>query len=199
MSSTQTSTGRVLELLERVRYIAGLLLGVDEFRTEQDYFRKKLRRHNLLLHGWGIVYGLGVTTNSQPWAVFVEPGYAIDQRGEEIVLDVAQTADVRPHCQGLDHCTLYAVIRYRATPTSLVPVPGTPVHEAEEAMQYSRWIDGYELALVEQCSTWEEGPSGASIAGDENSPWMILGQITADANGKVTVQHCAQRRRLRLD
>jgi hypothetical protein len=199
MSSTDSSTGKVLERLERVRYVEGLVLGVDEFRTEQDYFRKKLRRHNLLLHGWGVVCGLGVTTHSEPWRVFVDPGYAIDRQGEEIVLDVAQVADVRSHGQARDHCALYVVIRYRARPASWVPLPGTPVHDTEEAMQYSRWIDGHELALVEQRPTWEEGLPGASLKGDESGPWMVLGQITADANGKVTVQRCRHRRRLRLD
>src|SRR5215471_1502799 len=147
MSSTDSSTGNVLVRLERVRYVEGLVLGVDEFQTEQDYFRKRLRRHNLLLHGWGIVYGLGVTTHSEPWRVFVDPGYAIDRQGEEIVLDVAQEADARSHGQGRDHCALYVVIRYRATPASFVPARGAPAYETKEA---SRWIDGYELALVEQ-------------------------------------------------
>jgi hypothetical protein len=199
MSPTDPCTGKALERLERVRYVSGLVLGVDEFRAEQDYFRKRLRRHNLLLHGWGIVCGLGVTANSEPWTVFVEPGYAIDQWGEEIVLDVAQVADARPHCHGREHCRLYVAIRYRAIPASLVPVPAIPENEGEQVVHYSRWTDGYELVLLEQCPTWEESAPDGSLGDEENNPWIVLGQITADANGEVSVHRCRQRRRLRLD
>jgi hypothetical protein len=199
MSSTDPCTGKALERLERVRYVSGLVLGVDEFRAEQGYFRKRLRRHNLLLHGWGIVCGLGVTANSEPWIVFVESGYAIDQWGEEIVLDVAQVADARPHCHGRDDCTLYVAISYRAIPSSLVPVPTIHGDGGEEAMQHSRWIDGYELALLEQCPTWVESAPGGSLEDEANNPWIVLGQIIVDANGNVSVHRCRQRRRLRRD
>ena len=47
--------------LQRVNYAHGQLLGVDDFRAEQDYVRRRLSRHNRLLHGVGIVCGLDVT------------------------------------------------------------------------------------------------------------------------------------------
>jgi hypothetical protein len=48
-------------------------------RVEQDYFIERLRRHNRLLHGWGIICGLQVlpdATAEQPWRVKVCPGAA---------------------------------------------------------------------------------------------------------------------------
>ena len=46
--------------LERVRYFPGQLLTPDDLTADQDHVRAKLRRHNLLLHGWGVVCGAGV-------------------------------------------------------------------------------------------------------------------------------------------
>ena len=45
---------------ERLSFFMGQHLSAQDFRTEQAYFREKLRLHNRCLHGWGIVCGLGV-------------------------------------------------------------------------------------------------------------------------------------------
>jgi len=44
-------------VLERPRYYPRQLLTPAEMTLEQQYFRDKLRRHNRLLHGWGVVCG----------------------------------------------------------------------------------------------------------------------------------------------
>ena len=38
-------------------YHFGMLLGVDDFETEQAYHRAKQRLHNAWLHGEGVVWG----------------------------------------------------------------------------------------------------------------------------------------------
>lgn len=75
--------------LKRVRYVAGQLLSPVDFEQEQDYARTKHRRHNLLLHGTGIVSGLRVSLEPQPNGdplVAVSPGVAIGPDGEELVV-----------------------------------------------------------------------------------------------------------------
>ena len=47
--------------LARVDYFTGMVLGSDDFSAEQDYFRNRLNRLNRLLHGSGVISGLGVT------------------------------------------------------------------------------------------------------------------------------------------
>jgi hypothetical protein len=73
----------------RVRYVAGQLLSPVDFEDEQRYARTKHRRHNLLLHGAGIVSGLEVSlepqSSGEPVAV-VSPGVAIGPDGEELVV-----------------------------------------------------------------------------------------------------------------
>lgn len=44
-------------VLERPRYYARQLMTPDDLLLEADYFRDKLRRHNMFLHGWGVVCG----------------------------------------------------------------------------------------------------------------------------------------------
>jgi len=46
--------------LKRLNYFFGQMLGVQDFRTEQAYFREKLKLHNRCLHGYGTVCGLMV-------------------------------------------------------------------------------------------------------------------------------------------
>lgn len=45
---------------ERPRYYARQLITSDDLTLEQDYFRNRLRMHNRMLHGWGVVCGAQV-------------------------------------------------------------------------------------------------------------------------------------------
>jgi hypothetical protein len=80
---------------ERVRYFFGRLLGVDDFNQEQEYLRAKGRRHNRMLHGWGVVVGLEVSAiASEGTHVSVAPGYALDPCGNEISVDESVPVEV---------------------------------------------------------------------------------------------------------
>ena len=86
--------------LERVRYFSRQLVTPDDLTQEQDYFRSKLRRHNRLLHGWGVVCGLEVVSTTEDWTVCIQPGYALGPQGDEILVDRGFKVDLR--LQGLD-------------------------------------------------------------------------------------------------
>jgi hypothetical protein len=72
----------------RPHFFAGQLLDAATLQAEQDYHREKHRRHNRMLHGSGIVSGLGVhiEPTSEGGRIIVDPGYAIDRYGEEIAV-----------------------------------------------------------------------------------------------------------------
>jgi hypothetical protein len=94
---------------ERPRYYARQLITSVDLTLEQDYFRNKLRLHNRLLHGWGVVCGAQVclvpqTRNSangngnggfEPWLVYVKPGYILSPCGDEINIDCGRVVDLR--------------------------------------------------------------------------------------------------------
>ncbi|HEV8239267.1 MAG TPA: hypothetical protein VGS57_07870 [Thermoanaerobaculia bacterium] len=110
-------------VIERPCYYPGQLLTPAELTLEQQYFRDKLRRHNRLLHGWGVVCGAAVcrlaeeravrvrgvpagndVERSSPtagnaaarrWKVRVTPGYVLGPYGDEIVIDREQVVDLR--------------------------------------------------------------------------------------------------------
>lgn len=92
-------------IAELPRYYPRQLITPADLTLEQDYFRDRMRRHNRLLHGWGVVCGalvcpVAVTNSDQtvsycPWVVKVQPGYILAPYGDEIILDCARTVDVR--------------------------------------------------------------------------------------------------------
>ena len=105
---------------ERPRYYARQLITPDDLTLEQEYFRSKLRMHNRMLHGWGVVCGALVclvpkaasskngngtskngsdtTTDAEtfePWKVMVKPGYILGPYGDEINIDCTRVVDLR--------------------------------------------------------------------------------------------------------
>jgi len=42
---------------ERPRYFPGQLVGAVDLNLQQEYFRNRMRLHNRMLHGWGVVCG----------------------------------------------------------------------------------------------------------------------------------------------
>ncbi len=76
--------------LKRPTFFDGQLLDAASLRREQQYHLAKHRRHNLNVHGFGIVSGLEVSVDtsddSAGGRVVVEPGYGIDRCGEEVGL-----------------------------------------------------------------------------------------------------------------
>src|SRR4029078_12939773 len=81
---------------ERPRYYARQLITADDLTLAQEYFRNKMRLHNRMRHGGGIVWGAqvclvpkanGNEKKFEPWMVVVKPGYALDPCGNEINID----------------------------------------------------------------------------------------------------------------
>ena len=99
--------------LDRTRFFFGQLLGQDDYEREQEYHRAALRRHNRLLHGWGVATGFDVVASSaQPAEVVVFPGYALDRCGREVMLTEAVTIAVP------GGCACFVVARAIETPVS---------------------------------------------------------------------------------
>lgn len=102
-SGTTSSCGNAIA--ELPRYYPRQMITPDDLTLEQNYFRDRMRRHNRLLHGWGVVCGALVcpatTTNTDgtvslvPWKVVVQTGYILGPYGDEIILDCVRTVDVR--------------------------------------------------------------------------------------------------------
>jgi hypothetical protein len=171
MAATDTSICTMTEAiyLERVRFFPRQLITPDDLTQDQEYFRSKMRRHNRLLHGWGVVCGAGVTTGEGPSELAVQTGYILGPWGDEIVIEAPVTIDVCK--EGLDGnaatCAggsdpwcgdvrinrtsgqpLYVAVKYaQCQSRPILAFPGAcGCNEAE--CEYSRVRDGFAIKML---------------------------------------------------
>lgn len=163
--------------LKRNRYFTGKLLNAADFQLEQDYILEKHRLHNRMLHGWGIVEGLGVSVDGSKsgWRITVERGYAIDCCGREICLPEAQRLERAPAQSPPG--PLYLVLSYAESPVDPLPVPGEP-GGSEEGIEASHIQEDFTLTLevADPCAghTPRPGGGGESCAGEHG---VTLGKL----------------------
>lgn len=199
--------------IERNRYFTGELLDVADLAQEQRYFLQKARRHNRMLHGWGIVCGLGIRAGAAAGQVTVEPGYALDQCGDEIVVENEVTVDlcsedddgnaVSP-CPSVDEQRkrvptersparpLYIVIRYAECATRPVPAMGS--------VEYTRVRESFAIrVLTELPDSYRQHahaePHSGPCPDPQHEPWVILGEVVLDASQNVTNVDCQSHHR----
>ena len=104
---------QTLKSLERPRYFTGQLLTAEDLRSEQDYIIARQRLHHRYLHAQTahVFAGLNVKRGNKDatGSVDIEPGYAIDYCGNDIVVpqqasfgviqQIRAHADASPHYQ----------------------------------------------------------------------------------------------------
>lgn len=167
-----------LGVLERPRYFPRQLMTPDELTLEADYFRARLRWHNLNLHGCGVVCGALVCvvptkdgSGTEPWVVQVQPGYVLGPYGDEIVIDGVRKVSLRGngvsgYPEGYDDLTdpwctevyvdhrdgpLYVAVRYREFQVRPVRAQPAGCGCDETPCEYSRYRDGYEIGILDAC------------------------------------------------
>ncbi len=164
---------------QRLNYVFGQVLGVQEFRQEQVYFINKNRLHNRALHGYGTVWGLELTLDGtgDNREVRVGPGLAVDQCGQEIEVPSLQcarlnawlaadsgkrNADNRPltnaetlHVNGGPR-EVYVTLCYSECLTGDQPVFGEPCRSDSQAIQPTRVKDDFSLDLAAESPLQDE-------------------------------------------
>lgn len=205
------------ELL-RVKYFPRQLLTADDMQTDQDYLREKQRRHNRFLHGWGSVCGLEVLpapTDEAPWLVQITEGYALSPYGDEIYvaepvfLDLALCgpgAATDPCDPGLlrrpssaEGQQVFVAIKYAECLAR--PVRAMPAGCAcdEEACEYSRIRDSFQLECLTELPPSHQPPSGPTLCDIIQGralpvcppcpaePWIVLAQVNLPASPSTEV------------
>lgn len=147
---------------KHVKYSLGMVLGVDDFDQEFAYLSNRdqwLARDTI---GYGTICGLQVKieTDERGRRVAVEPGVAINPRGQLIRVGSAQCAYLNDWLAAhrdevlrqigsppTGSITLYVSLCYRECPTDPVPIPGEPCRDETEATVASRLQDDFELML----------------------------------------------------
>jgi hypothetical protein len=174
---TQARTQRVTE---RPRYYARQLVTPTELNLEASYFLDRLRRHNRLLHGWGVICGALVCRvvdkdgKAQPWKVKIMPGALIDQYGNEIEITTERIVDLRssgvavsgddpagelddPWCHEVwtepkadATGTIWVAVKYHQGMARPVRVQPAGCGCDDTSCEYSRWCDGYKIGFLHQ-------------------------------------------------
>ena len=179
--------------LERTRYFARQVVGPDDLTADQRYFRDKHRRHNRLLHGWGVVCGACVVPDpDDECSVIVTPGYVLGPWGDEIVIphrvrvnlckqdpggDAVSPCGADPWCSDvridrLDDAPLYVAVRYADCDTRPVRVSGCSCGCDETECEYSRTRDGYAIRVLTSL------PSSHSDEGTLSTIYGLLWGVT---------------------
>jgi hypothetical protein len=85
--SKNSICGNIHAYFERQNYFFGKLMTKRDFQDEQSYFNEKRWILNRLGIGWGVLCGLKVKmSNESSSKVIVEPGFALDPYGHEILV-----------------------------------------------------------------------------------------------------------------
>ncbi len=174
--TTSTANG-ALPPNKRLNYTFGMVMGVDDFRQEQEHFEWKHGLSNLLLHGYGTVCGLAVSTgpsdDGADVLVRVAKGYGVSPQGHWIWVDAEQCARLgawiaqNPPPETLDSppdsppggSTVYVKLCYDECLTDLVPVAGQPCATAEDTRAPARVTEAYqaEFSWIKPAQAAEEG------------------------------------------
>jgi hypothetical protein len=87
--------------IKRPNYFTSQFLVERDFNDEQAYHVNMRRRHNRLLHAFGVADGL-LVTRAGPTSVQVSAGTAVDRDGREIVLQDPRTFPLQTSGNNLD-------------------------------------------------------------------------------------------------
>lgn len=126
--------------LRRINPFYGMMVDAAVWRDAHEYHRQQLRLHNLALHGWGIVQGLGVAALLGENVLLVEPGVAIDPAGNSIVVGDTLRIQLTDDQAGM----VYVLLQFRETLT------GPTQTGVDGVGQPTRVVEGFRVLAVNE-------------------------------------------------
>jgi hypothetical protein len=187
----------------RLRYFYGQPIGALDLRQEQSYHRDRIRLHNRLLHGWGIVCGLEIEVRpavecdpdvEDPAAttLVVFPGAAIDAAGNDIVVRRPRPVELSrllpdPVLEQLAKtpATVYLSLCFHEQPIDPMRPLVTGGCEPAADVEYARVRDTYRICAG--TSRPDPGPDCEPCCGSGEAGCLELAAIVAFDPGKPVV------------
>jgi len=144
------------DFFERNNFYFGKLMTVRDFTDEQHYFNEKRWMLNRFGLGWGVVCGLKVRPHPHDHArrkVIVEPGFAIDQFGHEIVVQREEVVDLtidQDQCPPEQSHLYYLSIKYQEFGAHPSPIPIDDCDGPKEICVFNRILESYRLIVTRE-------------------------------------------------
>jgi hypothetical protein len=187
----------------RLRYVQGMLLDDKDFQAEQKYHVGKRKFLNRMLHGSGVVCGLGVTGEQDGRSIEVGSGFALDCSGNEIWVSHSVKIDlaslIPPRAKPKEaECEekveenpgeYYIGIRYDEKGTNPVSIYLPSGGCDERTCENSRYKEGYCIEVVDCCLRPKASAADHSLRG------LINGSLNPKADDtqghrQATCGHC---------
>lgn len=127
----------MIKRFKRVNYYDGQIMQAEDLLAEQEYFQSKLRLHNRVAIGAGIIEGLAVWQKETK--LIIEPGIALDCLGRELVLAEPVEITIEPD----DKNDSFVLMEYLETETD----PSPSVCPDQVDMEFSRITEGVKVFL----------------------------------------------------
>lgn len=168
--------------LERPNWFGGRLLTAADLDLQQSYVRERARRHNRLLHGWGVATGLDVTAGLDG-QLYVSAGFALDAAGNEIVVPDEVRIDAQVAGLATVGATSWVSVRWDECRAGEVPAP-----RPNDPPVAAAWREDFEIAVL------ADPPPAEPTAGPPSAaPWVLLATVTWDAEASLSVDSSVRR------
>jgi hypothetical protein len=154
---------------ERNNYYFGQLLTASGFTDEQAYFNEKRWMMNRFGLGWGVLCGLKIRPHDQDKRkVFIEPGFALDAYGHEIMVCQEETVDFtlahdncppdEPGPAPENSSLYYLCIKYEECGVNPSPIPLDSCEGYKEECAYNRIREGYRFVVSRKNPEYNDAP-----------------------------------------
>ncbi|SEB02637.1 MULTISPECIES: hypothetical protein [unclassified Mycobacterium] len=204
-SGSATGTPGQAAAGERTRYYPRQLVSAADLTQDQLYFRERMRRHNRLLHGWGIVCGAEVRSSKESGCVEVNAGFILGPYGDEILIDGIVTVDVNARNADGDNMNGYEQPDPWCAEVKIAPRAEKPVYLAiayaehacrpvqaamsacscgcdETVCEYSRWRDSYRIRVLDELPD--------TYSDEMTAPWPDIAISCPKESSDNTHCHC---------
>ena len=180
--------------IKRLHYFDHQFLVAEDFTDEQKYHLDMRRRHNRVLHTFGVADGLQVVKTGDK-EIAIRPGTALDRDGQEIVLDADHPLDLSDSVTYPPGSNIHVTIAYEeleTEPTKATGVSGnTRVTERSQiqATTASPPIDGSVIRLAHFVLDGSGNVPGATGTIFDNGVRQFAGTVIS--SGSVGNNHLA--------
>jgi len=197
-----------------------MTLGDDYFRERMRRHNRYLHGWGVVCGSLVCVVPAKEPTDAapnQPWVVQVQPGFVVTPTGDEVEIPADRTISLRsgataaaPSGDGWSDpwCTevytdqpegpVYVAVRYQEYQVQPVLTQPAGCGCGDHPCEYSRYRDGFAIGVLDACLDQDEpaAPVGnPDCPAGEPSPWVVLAEVTVDADGTITkIDNCVCRR-----